>query len=713
MKKPLLTIAFLTSVFSTFAISNNAVAETKKEIKKENAVRLDTVTVVATRTERDVLDVPAMVSVVDASEIGRNTSTKVSDLLAGTAGVEFVGGPLRSGETPNMRGFDSNSVIITLDGRRQNFESQHDGRFYIDPALLKKVEVVKGSSSALYGSGGLAGVIAFETKDAKEFLKAGRTTGAQTSVGYSTANKEINTTLSGFRVGEKSDQVASLVYRTTGDLKLNNGTKQRSDDNVYAGYGKVTYNINDESKVKVDVNSFYNFAKENTNPQAGFVQTSGKNLVKKDIHSNQAGINYSYNPESELVDLSTKIYYVDTNVIEDIKEGTTLNPVGTELEREIQTVGFNLDNKSKVNLTGLKEQTFSYGVEFYQNEQTGKQSAGTTGLGTGLRPGVANATATVMGGYLQDEIIVPLAGEMELFLTPAIRYDYYKNDPEANVAEDSESQFSPKFASTLKLNKNYNIFGSYSEGFRAPNLTELYAQGTHFLVGSNANSFVANPNLKPETSKTFEFGSSAKFNDLFEANDELRAKASRYITDSSDYIEQVITSGNIGAPGVCPFPFTAGTCNAGTTSFVNVAEANIWGYEAEVNYLNSNWDFALGASYVAAENAITGQALTTKQPLIFSSRLAYTFEDLGLTIGHKGKYADDNKKGLVDNVNQINYKRPGFATHGIFASYTPPKMQDFTFDLGVDNLFDKKYRQPFSEIYDLERNYQARVTYRW
>ena len=52
MKKPLLTIAYLTSVFSIFANSNNAVAETKKETTKQNSVRLDTVTVVATRCVR-------------------------------------------------------------------------------------------------------------------------------------------------------------------------------------------------------------------------------------------------------------------------------------------------------------------------------------------------------------------------------------------------------------------------------------------------------------------------------------------------------------------------------------------------------------------------------------------------------------------------------------------------------------------------------------
>jgi hemoglobin/transferrin/lactoferrin receptor protein len=703
MKKSVLLISLFASVFSTESFA-----------KEKAPVRLDTVTVVATRTERDTLEVPQMVSVVDASDPSRATVSKISDLIDGTPGVEFGGGPLRSGETPTMRGFDSTSLLITLDGRRQNFESQHDGRFYIDPSLLKKVEVVKGPSSARYGSGGLGGVIAFETKDAKDFAVAGRTSGVQTSVGYQSANEEGSAVVTGYRIGENYDTVASVVKRRSEDVALNNDTTQRSDDNVNGGYLKLTYDIADDKQIKFDINSYYDFSKENTNPQAGTVQTSGKNLVDKEIFSNQAGVKYFYNPSSELVDLSTQLYYTDTNVTENIIETTTLNPTGTELVRELQTIGFNADNKSLVNFSGTKENLLSYGVEVYHNIQSGSQNLGSTGLTSGERPGVPDANSTVIGTYVQDELKFDMANGMELFLTPALRYDHYHNNAnDESVADDQEGRFSPQFGSNLKLNDTYNIFGNYSEGFRAPNLTEIFADGTHFTIGSLANSFTPNPDLKPESSRTFEFGGGAKFTELMNNEDQLRVKASRYITKASDYIEQVITAGNIGNPVTCPFPFVAGTCDAGTTSFTNVPSANIWGYELESSYTNANWEFALGASYVSAENARSGVALTTKQPLIFTSKLGYTFDDLGLTIGHMGKYSDDNKKGLIDTANQINYRRPGFATHGVFLSYTPEKHQDLTLDLAVDNIFDKKYKQPFFDIYDMERNYKVRLTYRW
>lgn len=50
-------------------------------------------------------------------------------------------------------------MVVLLDGARQNFDSGHDGRFFVDPSLLRQVEVLRGPASSLYGSGG-TGVLA-------------------------------------------------------------------------------------------------------------------------------------------------------------------------------------------------------------------------------------------------------------------------------------------------------------------------------------------------------------------------------------------------------------------------------------------------------------------------------------------------------------------------------------------------------------------------
>jgi hemoglobin/transferrin/lactoferrin receptor protein len=662
-----------------------------------------------------------MVSVVDAQAPKNKTAAKVSDLFKDVSGVEFGGGPVRSGESPQIRGYDADGILITLDGRRQNFEAQHSSKSFIDPSMLKRVEVVKGPSSASYGSGAIGGVIAFTTKDARDFLEPGQKSGAQVSVMGQTANNEFGESLTGYMANDEYDAIASIIRRDSGSINLNNGTKQRSDDGLISGIAKLTYGLTPDSSIKFDLSSFYNTATENANPSTN--DPTQDNLVDKDIFSHQAGVTYKFNPDN-IIDLTTRLYYVDTAIDETVVEPTGLTAVNDDLGRTMKTIGFNIDNRSTVAAIGDSDNIFAYGLELYKNSQDGKDSDSGANSGVpGGRAGVPDAESFIGGTYLQDEISFNLAKEIELLVTPGVRFDYYKNNPENNaLPSDEETRLSPKFGTTLKLHNNYSLFANYAEAFRAPNLTELYAAGTHFSVDTPGpipllnNTFVANPYLQPETSRTVEFGGGLKFADLAQKDDELRVKASRYITQANDYIEGFVTGPNFGS-GACPaFPFSAPGCNFGTSGFRNVPSAHIWGYELDTKYDNSAIEAGLNLSYVSAENARTGAFLATKQPLVVASNLGYKIESIDSTIGYMGKYVDGLDKALIDTSDPnftLNYRRGGFATHGIYLSYEPKRYKNISLDLAVDNLFDKKYRVPGSEIYDYERNFKARFTYKW
>src|SRR3546814_12264672 len=105
------------------------------------------------------------------------------DILRVVPNVELLGGPRRTGDVPSIRGFSGPDVIILFDGARQNYNSGHDGQFFIDPSVLKQVEVLRGSASSLYGSGGTGGGIEFRTIDAGHYLAEDETVGAQAGAG--------------------------------------------------------------------------------------------------------------------------------------------------------------------------------------------------------------------------------------------------------------------------------------------------------------------------------------------------------------------------------------------------------------------------------------------------------------------------------------------------------------------------------------------------
>jgi hemoglobin/transferrin/lactoferrin receptor protein len=88
----------------------------------------------------------------------------------------------------NIRGLEGNRVLMLVDGirlpRSYAFSANAFGRDYLDIGLLQRIEVVRGATSALYGSDGMAGLVNFITADPAAFLAEGKTFGGRASVGY-------------------------------------------------------------------------------------------------------------------------------------------------------------------------------------------------------------------------------------------------------------------------------------------------------------------------------------------------------------------------------------------------------------------------------------------------------------------------------------------------------------------------------------------------
>ena len=174
---------------STPAATDPAPASTAAEADAP-AVEFDRIVVTATRTGRAVADVPNTVDVIDRERMDDTIVRDLEDLFRYEPGITVTRGFGRFGIGDiRIRGLGGNRVRIQTDGIAVpdafligSFSNAN--RNFVDLDTLKRVEVVRGPGSSLYGSDALGGVVAFVTRDPADYLADGRDRHVGFRIGY-------------------------------------------------------------------------------------------------------------------------------------------------------------------------------------------------------------------------------------------------------------------------------------------------------------------------------------------------------------------------------------------------------------------------------------------------------------------------------------------------------------------------------------------------
>ncbi|TIT70107.1 MAG: TonB-dependent receptor, partial [Mesorhizobium sp.] len=149
-------------------------AKKTEETKPAEATLLDKILVLS-RTGETAIQSLASASHVDREQLDRRMATTSNEMLLGVPGVTVQADARRVSSSINIRGLqDFGRVAVIIDGARQDFQRSDHGTqstFYVDPELIKSVDVIRGPVANTYGSGAIGGVVFFDTKDAEDFLK--------------------------------------------------------------------------------------------------------------------------------------------------------------------------------------------------------------------------------------------------------------------------------------------------------------------------------------------------------------------------------------------------------------------------------------------------------------------------------------------------------------------------------------------------------------
>lgn len=677
----------------------------------EPAETADVITIFATRNPTEAFEYPGSVTVLERELIEDFNLSSISELFVAVPGANFDSGPRRTGDTPSVRGVGGGGVLIYFDGARQNFISGHDGRAFIDPELLKAVEVVRGPTSALYGSGALGGVIAFRTITADDVLSEGETAAVRLGAGYQSVNEEWRYTGTGvFRTPDGAfDAIGSLTFRESGDIALGSGDDLPADDEILSSLLKATARPADGLQVSATWQRFDGETVDPSNPQGANTAGSGNALVDRSIDGETIQGVLSFRPaDSNLIDLNLTAYS-NTTTVEEAEVDTS-----RVVEREVETLGFALDNRSRFSVGERLGVVLTYGGEYYVDEQTGTD----TDEADGSRGGVPDAESRFTGVFAQAEIeaVRPLGAPGVLTLIPGVRWDRFENEA-IDQPDTDDDAVSPKVGLSYAPVPQILIFANWAEAFRAPNFNEIYADGVHFSLPDPAapagppvfvsNDFVTNEDLGPEESETIEFGLGVDFEGVFGASDRLTAKASYYNSQVDDLInlEVNIPAGCFGAP----FPVCgSGEAFGNYSRYANIQNAEIDGVEVEVSYASDLFYARANFSSIDGEDRDTGEHIGSLQPDTAFIDAGFRLAAADARIGGRVTLADEFDKS--DDANEF---RDGYAKGDVYLVWTPQYagLKGVRVDLGVDNVTDADYEVIAAGVSQPGRNYKAAV--RW
>ena len=649
--------------------------------------KLEEVVVTATKTLRQLSTLPMPAKLITKEEIAKSSSTKLSDILDDQPGI-FIVPDFGGGNGIQIQGLDSQYTLLLIDG--SPIIGRQSGTLDLDRISIgniEQIEIIKGSSSSLYGTDALGGVVNLITSKAKDSISA------EASYKISTFN--------------------------TNDISVNLGKISQNGDNLnfyFNSFNSNGYDLNDDPILNTvepykSYTGFlrYNFKKNkwsyfssvriyNENQDFRLDENSyGKNII------NELGINSSINYiKNKNYKLIFENYYTNYKNDEEFR----LNQNSIEESFFNQSL-FKSELRSIYTIN--KKNTLTFGLGFY-SELLKRNNF--------YREEVSQNSFNY---FVQYEGFI---FENTNYVFGA-RYDQY---------DEYESEFSPRFAIRTQINDNISSKISIGKGFKTPDYRQLYfnfsnSSSGYSVIGFNAaKEIISNlqslgqisnliisqdefeGKLKPETSISFNLGFNIKTNKstVFDIN--------FFRNQISNLIDYKIIASKVNGQSIFSYynlnkVYTQGIEFNSTSTVFNDIEISI-GYQfLEAKDNDSKNQIKNGEVFARmTPSSPTFQikpkdyfGLYNRSKHNFNLKISYAFKDY-FDIYFKSKYR--SKYGLSDsNGNNLLDDFDDFVESNLISDISISKnYKNYILTFGVENLFDYTDRENIP-------NYPGRIIY--
>lgn len=687
--------------------SMNAFAQ-NNDVLDENFV-LDEMVVSATRSEKKLLDTAASVSLITDKDLDKMHINNLDEAFVKIPGV-YVGRLSGIGSTTSqtvMRGVNAaNSVAVLVDGVQVNDSYNGSVTWSAIPVdMVKRVEVLRGPASVLYGGNALAGVINIITKD---------------------------------------------VDKTSVNLKLSYGSNNTQNHSLYvAGKAsdKLDFNVNYEKK-KTDgyitdpvLSSKAVFGAETTTTNTGAKRWIIGNKGKRQWDENTVGVGFKYHfdeSKSLALDFTKNEYeysysaptsYFGDDIIK--KAGTYFSTPGEKASNKYNmtyndsengwkaVVGYSDQYKqhdtsiSKATDSSKPNTRFSFDLQKNQTISVNNNAV----FGLNYRKDEMDATVYKLADKFNSDSKIAVdsmaSGTNKSFsayvmdehkfsdrwtATAGLRYDKWSTDgrillpnkTEAiNYDESTYDNWSPSLSVMYKPEADSSVYLSWGKAFEAPSLYRMYSSS----YSSNVYN-IANPNLKPQKAETFELGYKKDLNN----------KSAIGVSVYDTKYKGLLYKNSLGVVD-----------GMNATCYQNAGEAEAKGFELELNHnFDDKWSAFLNYTY---QNPVIKKALKATEKDKYVTAIPKEVFRAGVT------YSDDKWSGMLtgEYISKRFSKTDNSDTvNGVYGSYDPYFImnmdisysfnKNYTLTASVNNILDRDF---FNYYYQLGRTYSVELNYRF
>ncbi|HMR39663.1 MAG TPA: TonB-dependent receptor [Ignavibacteria bacterium] len=645
------------------------------------------------------------IALVSKKNIAGVNPVSVSEVISTKPGLNLIRDGIWATDI-NIRGMSRDNIVVLINGNRIETANNLSARLsLVDMNTIERIEVIKGGTSSIYGSGGTGGVVSITTlsgKYEKKFSLNGVLSGA-----YASVNEMTNPGLSLYLSSEKMYANLYTIFRQASDMKIPSGIIPNSS---FRDYG-----ISLNSGIRFSRNNLLTLDLQFMNtPYAGipggyplFPNTA--TVTYEPAERQLAALTYENRNVSGLIsDLSVKIFFQnifrDVNVAPDnfvIVPGTATTPArkitnvsidpdgshyssGAIIEAEFVT---NSNNKliGGIDLWRRKLETSRERTQIIEVLDSNNNVVSTSIIQTGDIP-IPDSRYTSIGLFAQDQISIM---NDKLFLDFSARADgiYISNEQSVSplyvitngvisnspadqivlweASASSDLSWSFNSGGNYKLSSELNYALNFSYAYRSPSLEERFQ---YIDLGNVVR--LGNPLLNPETG--YFISTSLKY-----WGEDLNLSLELYANYLSDLVTEI--------PGIYE--------NRNAFIKTNIGSARLAGFDAEWAYnFYGGLVFYGGASFVNGEDTYNGSALPQIPPLNGNIGLKYDLNNLFNLNLNTFVYAAQNR------VAPGEITTPGYVVFNFYTGINKLFLSGYEMgiDAGIENIFDNDYRDHLS-----------------